>query len=95
MFLENLDKTDYYDSSNILASTHDNINNILYITFSSGGIYSYEDVSEDVYNKFKNCVSQGKFFMANIEKTYKTKLTKSLLKEEVLGIKTFIKNYKK
>lgn len=95
MFLENLDKTDYYDSSNILASTYDDVNNILYITFSSGGIYSYEDINKDVYEKFKNSESQGKFFIANIEKNYKAKIEKKLLKEEVLGIKTFIKNYKK
>jgi len=94
MFLENLENSDYYKSSNILCSTYNENDNVLYITFTSGGIYSYDDVPKNVYEEFRDCESQGKYFLTNIKNNHKALLTKSLLKEQVLAIKTFIKNYK-
>lgn len=94
MFLENLENSDYYKSSNILCSTYDEPNQILYITFASGGIYSYDDLPKNIYEEFRDCESQGKYFLVNIKDKHKATLNKSLLKEQVLAIKTFIKNYK-
>lgn len=43
---------------------------LLYVTFHSGSIYEYVDVSEETYADFLRAESLGKFFIANIKGKY-------------------------
>ena len=42
--------------------------NILYISFIRGGVFSYTNVDIELYDKFENSDSQGKFFVKEIQK---------------------------
>jgi hypothetical protein len=44
---------------------------MLYIRFKSGGLYSYSDVPESVFEALKNASSKGRYFHAYIEKRYR------------------------
>lgn len=57
-----------YESSNILTSTYFPKANIMYIAFNKGSVYSYGNISEDIYKKFEESESQGKFFVSEIKK---------------------------
>jgi len=48
----------------------------LTITFNNGGIYEYNKVPWEVFAKLRLAESQGKFFNANIARTYKYKKVK-------------------
>ena len=56
-----------YDSSNILQTTYFPHANLLYISFKRGGVYSYGNVNEELYEEFKKAQSQGKFFQEKIK----------------------------
>ncbi|MFW5847617.1 MAG: KTSC domain-containing protein [bacterium] len=56
----------YYDSSNIIMSDYFTKTNKLYIYFSKGIVYSYYNVDKEMYEKFENAESQGKFFAKNL-----------------------------
>ena len=56
-----------YESSNILQTTYFPASNLLYISFQRGGVYSYANVSEEMYEEFKSAESQGKYFQSNIK----------------------------
>lgn len=56
-----------YDSSNILQTTYFPHANLLYISFNRGGVYSYGNVDQEMYEEFKNAESQGKFFIERIK----------------------------
>ena len=58
-------------SSNLNSASYDTGSEELTITFNNGGIYVYNKVPWDVFTKFRMSESQGKFFNANIAKTYK------------------------
>lgn len=49
-------------STNIMAEGYDPTTKELHIKFKSGGIYSYENVSEQVYSLFKQSPSKGSAF---------------------------------
>ena len=55
-----------YESSNILMTTYFPKSKKLYISFNRGGVYSYGNITEDMYNEFENSESQGKYFTKNI-----------------------------
>jgi hypothetical protein len=57
----------FYDSSNILNTTYYPHTKTLYISFNRGGVYSYANVNEELYEEFKNAESQGKFFAQTIK----------------------------
>lgn len=57
-----------FDSSNILMSVYFPKTNLLYISFNRGGVYSYTNVDETLYERFENSDSQGKFFVNEIKK---------------------------
>jgi len=56
-----------YDSSNILKTTYFPKQNRLYISFNRGGVYSYNNITEKIYEDFKNAESQGKYFIHEIK----------------------------
>ena len=55
-------------SSNLASVGYQN--GVLYIRFHSGGLYSYFDVNESVYQDLLNAPSKGKFFYRNIRRAY-------------------------
>lgn len=55
-------------SSNIASVGY--ANGILYIQFHSGGLYSYDNVPEDVYHNLIHAASHGRYFHANIKNVY-------------------------
>lgn len=61
------------NSSNIKFAQYDTESKTLQVTFNNGLIYEYSDVPWEVFTKFRMSESQGKFFNANISKTYKYK----------------------
>lgn len=90
-----------YESSNILTSTYFPKTNILYISFNRGGVYSYGNIEENVYDKFEKCESQGKYFLSEIKKNSdkypflrEFKLIDSEIKEAKLLIEEWKKNQK-
>lgn len=58
-------------SSNLKSASYDTKSEDLTVTFNNGGIYVYNKVPWDVFTKFRMSDSQGKFFNANIARTYK------------------------
>jgi len=86
-----------YDSSNILQSTYFPEQRRLYISFNRGGVYSYENISLDMYAKFKANESQGKFFAKEIkskpnEYPYRKEFT--LYPQEVKDLKEVVEKNK-
>lgn len=57
-----------FTSSNVLATTYFPKNELLYISFKRGGVYSYSNIDLELYNEFKNAESQGEFFQKEINK---------------------------
>mgnify|MGYP003291661603 CR=1 FL=1 len=45
-------------------------NGTLYISFHSGGLYSYSDVPQHVYSALLNAPSKGRYFHAYIRNVY-------------------------
>jgi hypothetical protein len=64
------------NSSNLKSAVYDTESQDLTITFNNGGIYEYNKVPWDIFAKLRLAESQGKFFNANIAKTYKYKKVK-------------------
>jgi hypothetical protein len=56
-----------YDSSNLLSSVYFPNTEKLYLIFKRGGVYSYLNVSSELYESFEKAESQGKFFNQNIK----------------------------
>lgn len=85
-----------YDSSNILKTTYFPIQKKLYISFNRGGVYSYTNVDEELYEEFKNAESQGKFFAQTIKKQpqkYPYRKEFTLYPEEVNELKEVVEAY--
>ena len=57
-------------SSTIDEVLYDFDKNELTVTFVSGGVYVYADVPADVYAKFMDSESKGRFFHADIKESY-------------------------
>lgn len=51
-------------SSDISAIGYEN--GILYVSFHAGGLYSYQNVSIELYNQLMSAPSHGSFFARNI-----------------------------
>jgi hypothetical protein len=79
-----------FDSSNILKTTYFPQQERLYISFNRGGVYSYQNISQEKYDEFKKAESQGKFFIQEIKKKpdeYPYRKEFTLYPEEVNNIK--------
>lgn len=55
-------------SSNLSAVGYEN--GTLYVSFHSGGLYSYSGVPESVYRGLMSAGSKGSYFAAYIKKSY-------------------------
>jgi hypothetical protein len=64
------------NSSNLKSASYDTESQDLTITFNNGGIYEYNKVPWEVFTKLRLAESQGKYFNANIARTYKYKKVK-------------------
>jgi hypothetical protein len=60
-------------SSTIASASYDEETNILEIAFHSGSIYAYYDVSEEIYKKFLESASKGKFHAKHIKNAFEFK----------------------
>jgi hypothetical protein len=78
-----------YFSDNVLKSTYFPKTRMLYIAFNRGGMYSYCNVSQELYDEFEQAESQGEFFYKKINKKsefpYRKEFT--LYPEELTEIK--------
>lgn len=86
-----------YDSSNVLQTTYFPENNRLFISFNRGGVYSYSNISQKLYDEFKEAESQGKFFAATIRKNpklYQFRKEYTLYPNEVKDLKLIVENAK-
>ena len=88
----------YFDSSNILKSTYFTQKNKLYVHFSKGGTYSYENVTSEQHNALLEAESSGKYFISEIQKNverhpYRKEFT--LNPSEITEIKLLIETKKK
>ena len=54
-------------SSNIKSVGYDKERQELEVEFNNGGLYSYPDFPEDLFNDFMNASSKGSFFHSNIK----------------------------
>jgi hypothetical protein len=59
-------------SSNIRSVGYDPMYSVLVVEFHHGGIYTYEDVSQAIFDQFMAQESKGKFFIAHIRDKYAT-----------------------
>lgn len=82
-----------FESSNILQTTYFPASNLLYISFQRGGVYSYGNVSEDLYEDFKAAESHGKFFQSTIKsqpEKYPYRKEFTLYPDEVKDLKEIV-----
>jgi hypothetical protein len=63
-----------YSSSNICASTYNNVTNDLTLIFTYGGQYLYKGVSKTDYTRFEIADSQGSILNTHIKKYSSEKL---------------------
>ena len=82
-----------FQSENILQTTYFADSQLLYITFSRGNTYSYEHVEEDLYERFEEAESHGKFFHKNIKNNFKNQRTYKLLPYELEGLREVVENH--
>jgi hypothetical protein len=58
-------------STNIVKTEFDTESKVMIVEFKNGTKYQYENISHEVYTKFRMSESQGKFFTREISKKYK------------------------
>lgn len=58
-------------SSNIRSIGYDPASSILEVEFTSGDVYQYFDVPENLYQQFFNASSHGQFLNDNIRYNYR------------------------
>jgi hypothetical protein len=56
----------YFDSSNIIKTIYIPTMNYLYIIFKNGLVYSYVNITKELYGTFEKAESQGKFFRSEM-----------------------------
>ena len=85
-----------FDSKNVLKTTYFPKTKKLYISFSRGKTYSYQNIDNELYNKFEEAQSQGLFFNENIKnkKEYPYYTEFSLIDSEMNEINKILKEYK-
>jgi len=85
-----------FKSENILSTTYFPHSQRLYISFSRGDTYSYENINPEFYREFEAAESHGKFFHKNINKKtqYPHRREYKLLPYEVEGLREVVENHK-
>jgi len=58
------------NASNIRSAGYDSRSRVLEIEFSSGGIFQYSGVSDEVYRRLMNAPSPGSLFRDEIEESF-------------------------
>ena len=58
------------NASNIRSAGYDPRNRVLEIEFSSGAIYQYSGVSEEIHRRLMNSPSPGSYFRDQIEESF-------------------------
>ena len=78
-----------YASGNVLKTTYFPKTKRLFIAFSRGHTYSYNNIDEETYNQFEKAESQGKYFMEKLKKPdkYPTRKEFTLYPSEVKDCK--------
>ena len=85
------------DSSNILRTDYFAHRNRLFIYFNRGKVYSYDNITEEVYNKFEEADSQGEFLRGEIMKKpnkYPYRKEFTLTESEITDAKNVIEEWK-
>jgi len=85
------------DSSNILKTNYFAHKKRLYIFFNRGKVYSYSNITEEVYRNFEEANSQGEFLRGEIMKNpqkYPYFKEFSMTDSEINDAKTIIKEWK-
>ena len=58
------------DSSNIKRVVYEPSTSILTVFFKSGGIYTYDNVPENIFTGFSTAESAGKYFWKHVRDSY-------------------------
>jgi len=77
------------ESSNISAVAYDNDTSILGVKFTSGSVYSYSDVSPDIFETMPHVPSVGRYFnmMVKTLHDYKKWSNEAELSEYIRSVK--------
>jgi hypothetical protein len=83
-----------FKSDNILKTTYFPKMQRLYIAFSRGHTYSYENITPEFYEEFEDAESHGKFFYKNINKKdeYPYRKEFTLYPNEINELKNIVEN---
>ena len=83
-----------FNSDNVLKTTYFPKAQRLYIAFSRGQTYRYDNFPMDIYNEFEKAESQGKFFHSKIKNNKEFIYYKyfTLCPSEINEIKKIIEN---
>ena len=82
-----------FKSENILKILYFTESQRLYISFSRGDTYSYENFPPDIYEEFEDAESTGKFFHKNINTKYIARREFGLSPYEIEGFKKIIEEH--
>jgi len=85
------------NSSNLLKTSYFAHRNTLYVYFNRGKVYSYRNITEEVYKKFEEADSQGEFLRGEIMKKpaiYPYSKEFSLTPSEINDAKEIIQEWK-
>ena len=82
-----------FKSSNILKTVYFADTEKLYITFSRGNTYLYTDFSLDLYQRFEDAESNGKFFHQHIKGKVPFYKEYDYYPHEVQQLKEIIENF--
>jgi hypothetical protein len=85
-----------FESSNILRSFYFPKTNTLYLSFTYGQTYRYDNVENKLYEDFEKSDSQGKFFNSKIKNNDSIPYSKAfkLYESELEDAKKIIKEWK-
>lgn len=85
------------NSSNILRTDYFSHRNRLFVYFNRGKVYSYGNITEEVYKNFEEADSQGEFLRGEIMKKpnkYPYNKEFSLTESEITDAKNIIEEWK-
>ena len=81
-----------YKSENILNTVYFVEAQRLYIGFSRGNMYSYENIDPELYQDFEEAESHGKFFHARINNRFPYRKEYTLNPSELNEYRDIVKN---
>jgi hypothetical protein len=81
-----------YKSENILNTVYFVKSQRLYIGFSRGNMYSYENIDPELYQEFEDTESHGKFFHTRINNRFPYRKEYTLNPSELKEYQEIVKN---